>query len=215
MKIINLFQKLKQHPDKLVIITGLSLFVTFLFMLFNCFLGIRYSDEFAVSIAIYYGCLILARIVSVICEVNLSDRIEEQKYKKRKQVYFALSIFMFFIDLCLIAPIFLMVFRPKDVSFGIIPAITMATYTTYKITVAILNFNRSRKLDNLTYKFLRELAVIDASVSVLSLQHTLIMVNGGMTASMKILSLISSLIIVVVIICFSIISMKITLKTKK
>lgn len=111
---------------------------------------------------------------------------------------------MFFIDLCLFAPITLMLLRPKAAAFGMIPAIVIATYTTYKIIAAIINYNKAKKGEKLTYKLLRALSIVDALVSVLSLQHILIMVNGGMTFEMLVLSAVSSFIILLIILIFSV-----------
>ena len=119
---------------------------------------------------------------------------------------------VFFFDFCLIAPITLMIIHPKDVSFGLIPSIAVAAYTTYKITIAIINYVKVKKYNNIMFKFVNELSVVDAFVSILTLQHTLIMVNGGMTTQMLKLSSATSFIILLAIIIFSIVSMKKTIK---
>ena len=121
---------------------------------------------------------------------------------------------MFFIDICLLAPIILLITNPKETNFGLIPSIVFAVYTTYKITMAVINYNKVKKVDNLIFQYLRELSVVDAFVSILSLQNTLIMVNSGMTQSMFILSAISSFVIFFVIVAFSIVNMVKTIKNK-
>lgn len=105
-----------------------------------------------------------------------------------------------------------MIIHPKDVSFGLIPSIAVAAYTTYKITIAIINYVKVKKYNNIMFKFVRELSVVDAFVSILTLQHTLIMVNGGMTTQMLKLSSATSFIILLAIIIFSIVSIKKTIK---
>lgn len=206
------FKKLVTTSNKIIITTSISLFVTFIFAIYNFYLGIRFFDSWGISISIYYLCLIIARAISVYCELKLKTQDKLTQGVIRKRNYIALSVFMFFIDISLMVPIALMIFKPKDVKFGIIPAITVATYTTYKVTMAIINFCKVNKTNNLSFKFLRELSVVDALVSILTLQHTLIMVNGGMTDSMKTLSIISSIGIFIVIIIFSVLTMVKTLK---
>ena len=95
-----------------------------------------------------------------------------------------------------------MIIHPKDVSFGLIPSIAVAAYTTYKITIAIINYVKVKKYNNIMFKFVNELSVVDAFVSILTLQHTLIMVNGGMTTQMLKLSSATSFIILLAIIIF-------------
>jgi len=186
----------------------ISLTATLLFAIYNGFLGFFKKDSWGISIFVYYLCLLLARIIALKCEQNLKDKPAEDCNNIRKQTYIKLSIFIFFIDLCLIAPITLMIVAPNDVNFGIIPAITIATYTTYKVTMAIINYVKVKSHNNLLHTFLREISVIDAIVSVLTLQHTLIMVNDGMNSTMSILSCISSFVLLTVIIVFSILNFK-------
>ncbi|MGN1213203.1 MAG: hypothetical protein ACI4TZ_04090 [Christensenellales bacterium] len=215
---MNIKQKIKtliKSPHKILLSATFSVVITFLFAIYNLHLGLRYGDSWGKSISIYYLCLIVARIISLITERKIKDSSEDKKDVERRKTYIGLSIFIFFIDLCLIAPITIMVVKPKDVNFGIIPAIAVATYTTYKTTMAIININKIKKVENLIYKFLRELSLIDAMISVLTLQHTLIMVNGGMTDSMQILSACSSFGILLVIIAFSICVMVKNLKNKQ
>lgn len=193
----------------------ISLIFTLAFAIYNIYLGIQFSDVFAIGISIYYFLLIWIRTATLIVENKIA--VKDEKYKARVRIknYKISSILIFIIDLCLIAPVILMVTQPKEVVFGIVPAINIAVYSTYKIIVAIINFNRSKKLKNLTIILLKEINIIDAVVSLLSLQHTLIMVNGGMTVSLKILSLISSICLIIIIVIFSIINFIKTMKFNK
>ena len=63
---------------------------------------------------------------------------------------------------------------------GLIPAITMAAYTTYKVIMASIHIRKQKhgKHDNVLITELRTINFIDALVSILTLQNTLIMVNG-------------------------------------
>ena len=212
MEILENIKKFIKNPPKIVFNTMFSVLITFLFAIYNLFLGIRYSDSWGISIAIYYLCLIVARLSFLIVEKKIRKNEKVLKEVIRRKTYIYLSIFMFFIDFCLIAPITLMIIHPKDVSFGLIPSIAVAAYTTYKITIAIINYVKVKKYNNIMFKFVRELSVVDAFVSILTLQHTLIMVNGGMTTQMLKLSSATSFIILLAIIIFSIVSMKKTIK---
>lgn len=84
------------------------------------------------------------------------------------------------LDLALILPISMMVVLDKPVSMGLIPAIAMATYITWKITMASIHIFRQRRRSggNILVAELRTVNFIDALVAVLTLQNTLIMVEG-------------------------------------
>lgn len=198
--------------DRTILVAILSQFVNLAFIVYNLYLGIEYHDAFAIGISIYYSLLFLAMLASLLVEVAISKRTEEIKRAIRVKNYKVLSVIIFIIDFCLIAPIILMVTQPKEVMFGIIPAIAMAAYCVYKITSAIVNYRRSKRSQNPTIILFKEINIIAAIVSILTLQHTLIMVNGGMTRDMQALSLSTSIGFIVLIVTFSILSF---IKNKK
>ena len=69
----------------------------------------------------------------------------------------------------------------------------MAVYTTYKVIMASINLKRRKKTSNILVKLLRSISFIDALVSVITLQNTLIMVmSNGPDQSMFILAAITS-----------------------
>ncbi len=191
---------------KIIVMLILSLVINLGFIAYNSYLGIVFKDAFAIGISIYYLFLFVIRFATLMIERNMSHKEKEEQIKIRVKNYKISSIFIFIIDLCLIAPIILMVTQPNDVKFGLIPAIAMATYCVYKIVIAIINYNRSKKTKNPTQILLKEMNIIGAIVSILTLQHTLIMVNGGMNEDMRTLSLITSIGFILLIIAFSIIS---------
>ena len=203
MKIKEAYNRFFKSEHRILLTALLSSITTLLFALYNGYLGLRFGDIWGISIAIYYLFITIARMICLGIEKKLKGNEDKSKDIIRRKVYAGMSIFIFFIDICLFVPITLMVVCPKDVSFGIIPAIAFATYTTYKIIMAIVNYNKTKKMGNLTYTFLRELSIIEALASILSLQHILIMVKGGMTDDMLLLSAISSFAILTIIILFS------------
>ena len=91
---------------------------------------------------------------------------------------------MIFMDMCLIAPIAYMVIGERSYVYGLIPAIAMAAYTTYRITMGIINLRKSRKQENILIKELRTINLQDSLVAVLTLQNALIIANGSDMQSM-------------------------------
>ncbi len=108
------------------------------------------------------------------------------------------------LNLALILPISLMVVLKKPVNMGLIPAITMAAYTTYKLTMASIHIQKQKRSNhnNILIVELRTINFIDALVSILTLQNTLIMVKQTTSSGndMLVLSSISSAVIYAVII---------------
>ena len=92
----------------------------------------------------------------------------------------------------------------KPINIGTIPSITMATYTFYSITTSIIEIKKYKNDNNILLKQLKLVSLINAIVSILSLQNTLIIVNGSMDNDMIILSIVSTiaLLLLILFLCF-------------
>ena len=126
------------------------------------------------------------------------------------------SILLLIIDLALIAPITLMVLQKKEIHYSKIHAITIATYTCYKIIQSTRNYVKTRKLNNLSIRTIRCVNFIDSLVSILSLQYTLIMTfSDESTTDMLRLGATSSFVIWIFIVLISILNLINAIKIKK
>lgn len=148
-----------------------SLAVTMVFAVYNGFLGIYYSSLWNGTICVYYLVLTLLRGLIV-------GYLRSKRETSKKIVYIAASVMLLILNISLIVPIYVMVVMQKPVNMTLIPAIAMATYTTYKITMASINLKRRRRSAKNLVRLLRIINFIDALVSIITLQNTLIMVNA-------------------------------------
>lgn len=148
---------------------------------YNLFLGLAYSSAWNTGIAAYYLSLFCIRFFILSAEIKYVKKgyDEPQKEKARKRLFRVQSALLFATDISLIAPITLMALQKKEVNFSSVHAITIAAYTTYKIVMSAINFSKAKKNGNLSVKMLRNVNLVDALVSVLSLQYTLVMTFGG------------------------------------
>lgn len=183
---------------------ALSFCVTVLFALYNGFLGVRRLSVWHGSICVFYLLLAAIRGVILLTEKDNAARDEAQAAKSRRRTFIISAVMLLLLNLSLILPISLMVVMEKPVNIGLIPAITMAAYTTYKLTMAFIHLHRQKRSNhhNILIAQLRTINLIDALVSILTLQNTLIMVNQEKTSSsdMLTLSAVSSAVIYAVII---------------
>ena len=84
----------------------------------------------------------------------------------------------------------------------------MAAYTTYKVIMASVNLKRRKRSSNRLIRLLRTISFVDALVSILSLQNTLIMVNmKNESTEMLTLSAITSAAIMLAVLAISIAAM--------
>ena len=183
-----------------------SLFVTALFALYNGFLGVYHASLWHGSICVYYLVLVGLRTMIIAARKNAERKADLKRAQKK--VYTASAALLLFLNLCLVVPVSLMVLRQKPVNMSLIPAIAMAAYTTYKVVMASVNLKRRKRSSNRLVRLLRTISFIDALVSVLSLQNTLIMVNMKDDGSeMLTLTAITSAAIMLTVLVLSVVAM--------
>lgn len=155
-----------------------SLCLTLLFAAYHGYLGICLSSLWHGSICVYYLLLALIRGIVLLTDRVAGAKGPDTRSRWRQRAFFVSSALLLFLNLALIMPVSLMVRMEKPVTMGLTPAIAMAAYTTWKITLAIVNLRRSGA-HPLLIRQLRTINLIDALVAILTLQNTLIMVNSS------------------------------------
>ena len=107
----------------------------------------------------------------------------------RRKVYIFVSILLLLLNVALIVPAALMVRQLKPVSLTLVPAISMAAYTTFRIVMASIHLKKRKLSSNCLVRLLRTINFIDALVAILTLQNTLIMVISDERGLSKMLPL--------------------------
>lgn len=193
----------KDYTFKTIASAIISFGITVLFALYNGFLGVRLSSVWHGSICVFYLLLIGIRGIILLTEKRNRKRSEQESVHHRYKTFIISSIILFLLNLALILPISLMVILEKPVNMKLIPAIAMAAYTTYKLTMASVHIQKQKrsKHNNILITELRTINFIDALVSILTLQNTLIMVKQTKSSAkdMITLSAVSSAAIYIVI----------------
>lgn len=185
---------------KTVVVSVLSMLTGFAFVLYNGVLGVVYRSLWHGSICVYYFLLAFVRAIIVRAQRRTQSAAQQRK------IHLITHMVLIGISISLFVPAYVMVMGGRSYTYGIIPAITMATYTTYRITMSLIHYRRSRNSENVFVAELRLINVIDSLVAVLTLQNTLIIANGGMGEQMQVLSAWTSggiLILITVIIVLS------------
>ena len=172
------------YQFKTLATSTLSALVGLGFTVFNVVLGIVYKSVWNISISVYYVLLAIVRGIVVHSQRKVSVADNQKKQEQYKRIYFKTHILMIIMDMCLIAPIAYMVIGERSYEYGLIPAIAMAAYTTYRITMGIINLGKSRKQENILIRELRTVNLQDSLVAVLTLQNALIIANGSDMQSM-------------------------------
>lgn len=186
--------------------SSVSLVINSAFTIFNGILGIVYHSLWNGSICVYYFLLAVIRTI-IVNEQRKESRLRQRNCKKRRRKTFIIThILLLLMNITLIVPIIVMIKGERSYTYGLIPAIALAVYTTYRITMGIIHFKKSFKSKNLLVSELRTINLIDSLLALLTLQNAMIIANGGMNNEMKTLSAWTSVGVFVLIIILTIFS---------
>lgn len=172
------------YQFKTAVSSALSALIGLGFTVFNGILGIVYRSAWHVSICIYY--VLLATVRGIVSGVLGKDTLGKKIHgnNERRKVFVGTHIVMILMDIAMILPIAYMVKGERTYEYGLIPAIVMAIYVTYRITMGIIHYRKARREANLLVKELRTISLNDSLVALLSLQNALIIASGSEMRSM-------------------------------
>lgn len=172
----------------------LSFIISFCFCVYYFIMGIKNSYLFAITISIYYFLLFIIRYLIY------------KYYRSGKEHNYIFTSFIFIlINISIIGPITLMAMSKREFKGTIILAIIIAAYSFFKIITAVRGYFKNKYSLNKNNLFINSIKLTDALVSILTLENTLIYVNGAIqNEKMRILIIISSSIIYLLIISISI-----------
>ena len=202
-----LFLWLKSNYNKrTVIFSFLSVLFLISFTVYNGILGLLYNSIWHICIFAYYIFLLLVKGVLVFGISHKKTR------DKQLLVVYITFIMLILMTIAMITPAVLLILDKRSYNWGLIPSIASAAYTTYSVTMSIINMRKAKNNDSLIIKQIRLVNIINALMSVLVLQNTLILANGGYTEDMRKLSVATSVGIIALIIFIEIYQFILTIK---
>ncbi len=103
----------------------------------------------------------------------LDNRAQGEELRQIKN-YRLCGVALFALDVAMAAAVTLMVLEQKPTKYTEITAIVFAAYSVYKISLAIWNIFKARHTQDWQIQSFRNIGLVDAAMSLLSLQTTLI-----------------------------------------
>ncbi len=176
-----------------------SLAVTAVFALYNGFLGIRHASLWHGSVCVYY--LVLALLRGLVIAAARRAYRSGDRGRVRERAALAASVLLLLLNLSLVVPVSMMVTLRMPVRMSLIHAIAMAAHTACKVAAASVNLRKCRASRDALVRLLRTVGFVDALVSVLALQNTLIMVveGGGDTALLPVTASVGAAVLIAVL----------------
>lgn len=169
---------LGDYEFKTAVFAIISFAITIAFVFMNLAGAILYRLTWYGAIAAYYFVLVLFRgsvlLANKKCSQKFSD--DADKYEECKwKIYLSNGAFLILLEFAMAGAVTQMMLSERPTQSGMIMAISNATYAFYKITMAIINLVKARKLSNPVTQSLRNLNFADACMSIVSL--TVLMIS--------------------------------------
>ncbi len=181
---------------------AIGVLIPLAFAVYNGVLGFLHSTIWNISIFGYYLLLFFIKLL-----LTVSDSvIGPDKALQRRKIYIVSFVILLIINLALVAPGVFLIRNQKIVKADLIISIVMAVYAFYSVSISIYNLVKVNKTDNLLNKQLTLVSFVNAIVSIIVLQNTLINVNGGMDEEMKTLSSVTTFTFIAILIFITIFS---------
>lgn len=178
----------KEKQKRIVIFTGISLFINLLYALYNGFLGVYGQSIWFMTMGIYYAILSCMRFIAIQCAYkNRKNNRIEKEYIIMK----ADGILLFLLTFVLTGSISLSLKYDLYKEYNEIIMITIATYTFYKVISAIVNFIKARKGNTPLIMTIRNISICDALVSLLSLEKSMYATFGDENGNSHIMTILT------------------------
>ncbi len=153
-----------------------SFAMSVLFGMYNGALGIIGGSIWFGALAAYYVLLAFLRggILLYHGKKRGKERSEEEERLKQIKTYRTSGILLLILNVSLSVAMAQMIFNDESFHYQGWTIYAFAAYAFYKITMAIYNFFKARKHDDLSVRAIRNINLMDAAVSILALQTALL-----------------------------------------
>ena len=164
---------LEDYTYRTILTTMPSFAINVAYTVYNGVIGIMNQSAWFITMAVYYSLLGIMRYCAVNTERKTS-RMEEQKLIRKKQLSVIRTdgILLLLLNLALSGVVLLTIAQGRAKTHSEIMVIAIAAYTFYKITMAVINMVKVRKMESPIT--IRNIGVADALVSLLTLQATML-----------------------------------------
>lgn len=160
---------------RIVTTATMSFIINIVYAIYNGILGIADGSWWFITMSAYYAVLSIMRVYVVLHE-------RKKKNDERRVMRFA-GVFLLLLSWVLAGSVVLSATHDVAKSHHEIVMITIALYTTVKVTLAIINAVKARKSDSLLLITIRNISCADAAASVVSLQRSMFASFGDVTGN--------------------------------
>lgn len=166
---------LEDYSFRTVLTTVPGVGINVVYTVYNGVIGVMNRSAWFITMTVYYSLLGIMRYRAVSMERKKSRMEDPEMIRKQElSVMKTDGILLLVLNLALSGIVLLTIAKGHSRKYPEIIAISVAAYTFYKITMAVVNMVKVRKLQSPVLVTIRNIGVADALVSVLTLQTTMI-----------------------------------------
>ena len=168
-------QFLEDYTFRTILTTMPSFIINVAYTVYNGVIGIVNQSSWFITMAVYYSLLGVMRYHAVNTGRKIS-RMKDQKLIRKKELAVIKTdgILLLLLNLALSGVVLLTIAKGRAKAYSEIMAISIAAYTFYKTTMAVINMVKVRKMQSPILITIRNIGVADALVSILTLQTTML-----------------------------------------
>ena len=211
MELITKFKKINLYLKKIGAYEVMSLLLTLIFSIYNLYLGIFHEIVWNYGVSFYYFLSLVIKLISTIALFKSKKKNKEYP----KSIFVFSSLLLILTSLSMITPAILMIYNLREVDVDYVPSIIIACFVTVRVILLVAQYKNSKNNNSLYDQEKLTLNTVSTIFSVLTLQNTLIAVNGGADIEMTILSEISTFVLLFFVFVITIISLFKGLKKAK
>lgn len=157
----------------------ISAFINTAYAIFNFFLGWLNSSPWFISVGSYYLLLCLIRFFILKMSEKSSRKPDGIRMEYELKIYRAVGVVMFIVNIAMSVMAVQMIWQNSGSAHSEIMTITIATFTFYYLTTAIINLQKYRKTEQPIHSAAKMLNFACALMSIFTLQSSMISVFGN------------------------------------
>lgn len=169
---------LNEQRDRIILSAAFSFLVNLMYALYNGGLGIANLSIWFISMCAYYIILSTMRFSAILCEYKNSKTTSDDTEYFVMKLSGSLLVLLSFV---LTGIIYISLAENIAAKHESIMMITIATYTFYKLTMAIMRAVKQRKNHSPLLVTIRSIGYADVAASVLTLQRSMFASFGELT----------------------------------
>ena len=164
---------------RIILSATLAFAFNLLYAIYHCVLGILNLSFWFIAMCAFYGILAIMRFSAVLCERN------HQKSPDNDTELFVMKlsgILLVILSIVLATVSYISLSQNIAAKHGEIIMITIATYTFYKIAMAIVKAVKQHKNPSPLLRTIRNIGYAEVAASILTLQRSMLASIGSMNA---------------------------------